>query len=65
MERKIGERFDYNGVTLEVVKQLGCKGCYFFNMLDMSDCNNLEIRGHCGISFRTDKKPVIFKEVEK
>ena len=62
MERKIGERFDYNGVTLEVVNHLGCEGCYFSNMFN--DCKNLEIRGNCRMSLRTDKKPVIFKLVE-
>ena len=62
MERRIGERFDYNGVTLEVVNQRGCEGCYFFTIWN---CNELEIKGHCRMSLRTDKKPVIFKLVEQ
>ena len=30
MERQIGEQFDYEGVTLEVVESGPCKGCHFF-----------------------------------
>ena len=63
MERKIGEQFEYDGITLEVVNQLGCKGCYFlFKKVCIKD---LGIIGYCGSSRRTDKKPVIFKEVTK
>ena len=31
MERDVGDQFEYNGVTLEVVQveNFSCKGCYF------------------------------------
>ncbi len=61
MERKIGERFDFKGETLEVVEQSGCEGCYFFTMR----CTRLlRIRGTCNI-YRLDRKSVIFKKVDK
>lgn len=31
MERAIGDIFDYEGVTLEVIEHVGCNGCYFDN----------------------------------
>ena len=64
MEREIGERFNYNGTTLEVVKQdiyRGCYGCYFFNY---HTCYGLPTGKCCYIS-RSDKKSVIFKEALK
>ena len=64
MERKIGERFDYKGKTLEVVEQniyIGCNGCYFFNYIT---CYGLQVGKCCFIS-RSDCKSVIFKEVKK
>ena len=60
MERKIGEIFEYEGVTLEVVKKNGCRGCYFQNKLCSSDINIYQSRGKCRNS-RTDKNKVIFK----
>ena len=61
MERKIGERFYYYGVTLEVVNHLDCEGCYFFTLVN---CDN-SFCGECHSFNRTDKKLVIFKEVKK
>ena len=60
MERKIGEIFKYNDVTLEVVKaNPGCEGCYFKQRL----CGeSIYITGSC--SSRKDKTSVIFKEVK-
>ena len=61
MERKVGERFDFKGETLEVIERIGCKGCYFFNRRctrithSFSDCN----------LSRSDSKSVIFKRVDK
>ncbi len=72
MERKIGERFDYNGTTLEVVEQSienkdiarVCKGCY---LKDINvDCyEKHKITGECSCYLRIDRKEVIFKEIEK
>jgi hypothetical protein len=61
MERKIGEKFDFGGETLEVVEQRGCEGCYF----DHRDCSLIRnTRGKCSIS-RLDGISVIFKRVDK
>lgn len=61
MERKIGERFNCDGVTLEVVEQRGCEGCYFTH----PNCALFwETRHACG-GFRTDDKSVVFKRVEQ
>ena len=59
---KIGERFEYDGVMLEVV-ELGikddCPFCYFFD----KKCNLSELP--CDASSRLDKKHVIYKLVEQ
>lgn len=60
MERKIGETFVFEGKTLQVVEQRGCKGCFF------TDCEvcvdeNIDKIGFC--CFRHDRKEMIFKEV--
>ena len=63
MERTIGEKFDYNGVTLKVVKRHQCCiGCYFDE--EFISCCNEDIIGSCQSSKRTDKKNIIFKKVE-
>lgn len=61
IERKIGERFNYNGVTLEVVEQSEdtCDGCYFYRKTDCPDACL------CSCLFRSDFNSVIFKEVTK
>ena len=59
---EIGERFEYDGVILEVV-ELGikddCPFCYFFD----KKCNLSELP--CSASSRLDKKQVIYKLVEQ
>lgn len=73
MERKIGEKFSYNGTTLEVVKQSlenkdienACNGCYFKSNFMFGCYKNNEITGECSCYSRIDKKDVIFKEIEK
>ena len=67
MERDVGDQFEYNGVTLEVmqVENFSCKGCYFYNT--NINCKPQTVRdhiGHCTESYRKDKKIVIFKEAE-
>ena len=63
MERQIGEKFDFGGVTLEVVESGPCKGCFFFVNGSNIYCKgfNGEINGHC--IGRSDGKSVIFKKV--
>ena len=59
---EIGERFEYDGVMLEVV-ELGikddCPFCYFFD----KKCNLSQLP--CSASSRLDKKHVIYKLVEQ
>ena len=64
IELKIGERFDYNGVTLEVVKQAdgSCNGCYLWMK---SFCHNTSNDIVCCPSTRRDSNFVIFKEITK
>ena len=67
MERPVGEKFNYEGVMLEVaqVENFSCKGCYFYNT--NINCKPQTVRdhiGHCTESYRKDKKIVIFKEAE-
>lgn len=68
MERPIGEIFDYNGKTLEVVKSIEdienwyCTDCYFRPFIS---CTCLTaIAGHCSSGLRKDRTNVIFKEVK-
>ena len=69
MERQIGERFDYKGKTLEVVKSSEdienwyCTDCYFVPFITCSGVT--AITGHCSSGLRTDRTDVIFKEVSK
>lgn len=58
-ELKVGERFS---VTLEVVEQNGCKGC-FFNVAGY--CGAAQLGLDCVPKYRSDKKSVIFKEVKE
>ena len=66
MEHKIGESFDFNGVTLQVVEIKGkpsCKGCYFsdltFGCVTREFINKIK---SCYVG-GSDKKPVIFKKI--
>ena len=61
---KIGERFEHDGVVLEVVEVPGCK-CCFFN--DYGECK-LELEDEskrCGIYSRFDNKSISYKLVEQ
>ena len=64
MERQIGERFDFGGVTLEVVESGPCKGCFFLVGGSNIYCKgfNCEINGPC--VGRSDGKSVKFQKVE-
>ena len=65
MERKIGEQFDYNGVTLEVVDwEEHCKGCYFFKGCCICEEHDVEVTGECVYDKRIDGKFVKFQKVE-
>ena len=62
MERKIGEEFEYDDITLKVEGCLYCDGCYFDDK--RCDDSTREITGECNNIMRKDKNLVIFKEVE-
>ena len=66
MERKIGERFIYDGVTLEVamLKNGLCKGCYFFKGCCICEEHDIEVTGECVYDSRIDGKCVKFQKVE-
>ena len=63
MERKIGETFEYEGKKIEVkAASRACDVCF----LEEKCCIDLAVLlGTCGAGDRTDKKDVIFVEVQK
>ncbi len=62
--RKIGERFDFEGHTLEVVdtQLANCHGCFFENLPWCFDI--LKTTGPCVPQDRDDEKWVIFKVIK-
>lgn len=59
MERKIGEIFTYDDVTLKVEENSTCRGCYFSDrkIHGKTGCNNyqaLSIRGMCSVYANID-----------
>ena len=61
---EIGERFEYDGVTLEVVEkttEIGCMHCY----LCIEKICKLGMRTYCDLTQRKDKTSIIFKLVEQ
>ena len=66
MERKIGEKFDFLGVKLEVVEgeKNSCEGCYLCGTKICGYEIITNYLGCCANSEREDKKDVIFKKVE-
>ena len=66
MERQLGEKFDYQGVTLKVLKDNNCccDRCYFgANNISCSDSVRDTI-GPCGEYTRSDGQAVIFKKLK-
>ena len=65
IERALGEKFEYNGVILKVMKEKEscCEGCYFCE--NSSPCDNFRaIIGPCGFHTRSDGHGVIFKRLK-
>ena len=61
---ELGERFEYDGVTLEVVEKttgIGCMHCY----LCIEKICKLGMRTYCDLTQRKDKTSIIFKLVEQ
>lgn len=63
MERKIGDTFEFEGKKLEVkAASRACEGCF----LEEKCCiDSAVLLGACGFGDRTDKKDVIFVEVQE
>lgn len=59
VELKVGERVT---ITLEVVEQNGCKGCFFEGADGYCGATSLGLE--CVPKYRSDGKEVIFKEVK-
>lgn len=61
MERKIGEIFEFEGKTYEVIESLRniCDNCAF-----SGECDATETVGSCSCTSRLDGKNVIFKEIK-
>lgn len=57
-DKKIGERFEYEGVTLEVANVLDCPcgKCFFYQ----KECDNI----YCLPSQRKDKESVCFRAIQ-
>jgi len=62
--REIGERFEYDGVMLEVMGEelsFSCEGCYFYQIDKYGKCITSE--KYCEGYFREDSKSIIYKKV--
>ena len=59
---EIGERFEYNGVTLEVIEDLSCDSCFF---KDLDGCKLKVKPMYCGSNTRVDNKTISYKLVEQ
>lgn len=55
MEKKVGEKFEFRGVMLEVVEGSSCRGCF----AEHDDCSDMPF---CASAFRQDGISVIFKK---
>ena len=58
---EIGERFEYNGVVLEVIESLDCVSCFF----NRSGCKLKDRPMYCGSVTRNDKRSTIYKLLEQ
>lgn len=61
--RKIGERFEYEGILLEVVNSRSCAGCFFDAICNSEDKTKPEIVGLCSSTTREDHVSVRFVQV--
>ena len=59
---EIGERFEYDGVLLEVIGLSGCDSCFFNGK---RTCELEDRPKYCGIDTRYDKRSVSYKLVEQ
>ncbi len=59
---EIGERFEYDGVILEVIQTPGCVSCFF---RDNRICKLKDNPKYCSVDTRNDKKCISYKFVEQ
>ena len=59
---EIGERFEYNGNVLEVIRSAFCIRCFFH---DKGICKLKDEPKCCGIETRNDNKSISYKLVKK
>lgn len=59
---EIGERFEFNGVVLEVIEAAGCASCFFS---DYMICKLKDEPKYCGVDTRNDNKCISYKLVEQ
>ena len=66
MEQQIGEKFEYKGVMLKVIKDKGsgCEGCYFCANESSCSYSVRDTIGPCGEYTRSDGLAVIFKKLK-
>ena len=64
MERKIGEIFEYNGEWYQCVEQPEKDDKTVCNLCDFHGIGNCEL-DRCSGTYRSDKKNVVFKKLEK
>ena len=58
---EIGERFEYNGVVLEVVKRDNCNDCFFLNSMKCGIMSHMR----CNSLLRRDDTSISYKLVEQ
>lgn len=58
---EIGERFEYNGVMLEVTESRSCKDCFFSGNIKCFSDSLM----YCWVNSRKDKKYISYKLVEQ
>lgn len=59
---EIGERFEYNGVVLEVIGFTSCASCFF---MGKRTCDLEDRPKYCGIETRNDKRSISYKLIEQ
>ena len=65
MERKIGTKFKFEGISLTVAESESdyCNGCFFYESnITCVDKSVIAFIGDCAISQRNDHKCVVFIE---
>ena len=58
---EIGEKFEYDGVVLEVVKRDNCEDCFFRGRVECGVMSPM----HCSTDYRDDNTSIIYKLVEQ